>query len=168
MRGHKRRAVSERLSRPIAIAHVKQEAEEEANEDASPISSPEPATQRRRITPPDEDEDAYASDNATTRTSDSSLDTLVKKMVRLALACEYQRRPIRRADISEKVLGAGGGGAKLFKTVFQQAQMQLRVVFGMEMVELPGRERVTVAQKRGMCISLSSACICATSCQELS
>ena len=72
---------------------------------------------------------------------------MVKRLVRLALACEYQRRPIRRADVSEKVLGSAG---RQFKKVFEQAQMELRSVFGMEMVELPARERVTVQQKRGM------------------
>ena len=72
-------------------------------------------------------------------------------MVRLALACEYQRKPIRRAEISEKVLGSGTG-AKMFKHVFGSAQQELRSVFGMEMVELPGREKVTVAQKRGMIV----------------
>ena len=71
----------------------------------------------------------------------------MKKMVRLALACEYQRRPIRRADISEKVLGSTG--ARKFKDVFAQAQLQLRTVFGVEMVELPSREKVTVQQRRG-------------------
>lgn len=74
---------------------------------------------------------------------------MVKRLVRLALACEYQRRPIRRADVSEKVLGSAG---RQFKKVFEQAQMELRSVFGMEMVELPARERVTVQQKRGMLI----------------
>lgn len=73
---------------------------------------------------------------------------MVAKMVRLALACEYHRRPIRRADISEKVLGSSGG--RQFKTVFNQAQLQLRTVFGMEMAELPAREKVTLAQRRGM------------------
>jgi melanoma-associated antigen len=74
---------------------------------------------------------------------------MVKKLVRLALACEYNRRPIRRGDITEKVLGTGSG-AKVFKNVFNTAQMQLRSVFGMELVELPGREKVTLQQKRGI------------------
>lgn len=73
---------------------------------------------------------------------------MVKKFVRLALACEYQRRPIRRADISEKVLGSQG---RQFKKVFEQAQQELRSVFGMEMVELPAREKVTLQQRRGEC-----------------
>ena len=39
----------------------------------------------------------------------SSLDAMVKKMVRLALASEYSRLPIRRTDISAKVLGESMG-----------------------------------------------------------
>jgi len=72
---------------------------------------------------------------------------MVKKLVRLALACEFQRRPLRRAEIGEKVLGSAG--ARRWKEVLSRSQMQLRTVFGMELVELPGRERVTIAQKRG-------------------
>lgn len=37
----------------------------------------------------------------------------------------------------------------MFKPVFQEAQLQLMDVFGMQMVELPARERVTLAQRRG-------------------
>lgn len=72
---------------------------------------------------------------------------MVKKLVRLALACELQRRPLRRVEVGEKVLGSAG--ARRWKEVLGRAQMQLRTVFGMELVELPGRERITVAQKRG-------------------
>ena len=81
--------------------------------------------------------------------ADSTREELVKKMVRLALACEYQRKPIRRTEISEKVLG--NNASRRFKEVFNGAQVELRSVFGMEMVELPGREKITVAQKRGKC-----------------
>ena len=72
---------------------------------------------------------------------------MVTKMVRLALACEYQRKPIRRQEIGEKVLGIWG--PRQFNSVFNEAQMQLRTVVGMEMVEFPAREKVTLAQKRG-------------------
>lgn len=72
---------------------------------------------------------------------------MVKKLVRLALASEYARQPIRRTDISAKVLGEQG--ARQFKTVFEEAQKALRMRFGMEMVELPGRERVTIRERRG-------------------
>jgi DNA-binding PadR family transcriptional regulator len=62
------------------------------------------------------------------------------------LACEYQRRPLRRTDISEKVLSKNDG--RSFKSVFNAAQQQLRAVFGMELVELPAREKITLQQKR--------------------
>ncbi|KAK5654407.1 hypothetical protein OQA88_7317 [Cercophora sp. LCS_1] len=72
---------------------------------------------------------------------------LVKKMVRYALACEYSRTPIRRDGIKEKVLGPHG---REFKKVFAAAQTQLRQTFGMEMVELPTKDRnlMTTEQKR--------------------
>ncbi|GLI72225.1 hypothetical protein PoHVEF18_000395 [Penicillium ochrochloron] len=76
----------------------------------------------------------------------SSLDAMVKKMVRLALASEYSRLPIRRTDITAKVLGEQG--SRQFKTVFEAAQQSLRSKFGMEMVELPAREKVTITQRR--------------------
>lgn len=99
------------------------------------------------------DEEASPSNNA------SSLNALVQKMVRLALASEYARLPIRRADISAKVLGEQG--SRQFKTVFESAQRELRSKFGMEMTELPAREKVTITQRRGeislntvFCVSL--------------
>lgn len=99
------------------------------------------------------DNDEAEQSDASNQERNGPQDQMVKKLVRLALACEYNRRPIKRADISEKVLGSASG-AKTFKTVFQAAQHELRMVFGMEMVELPGREKVTLQQKRGsICIS---------------
>jgi hypothetical protein len=64
------------------------------------------------------------------------------------LACEYARQPIRKADISAKVLPSNSG--RMLKSVFAEAQNMLREVFGMEMVELPVREKVTLQQKRGI------------------
>lgn len=87
------------------------------------------------------------SDSDSDNGAPSSLDTMVKKMVRLALASEYSRLPIRRTDISAKVLGEQG--TRQFKTVFETAQKLLRSKFGMEMVELPAREKVTIGQRRG-------------------
>ena len=72
---------------------------------------------------------------------------MVKNLVRLALASEYSRRPIKREDIRQKVLGSGPGRQQ-FRYVFEQANEQLRNVFGMTLTELPTRERVTVTQKR--------------------
>ncbi|TKA61998.1 hypothetical protein B0A55_10248 [Friedmanniomyces simplex] len=125
----------------------KRRAEPEAEEQDE--ASPEPATQRRRRTAQhqhqsDDDDTGYGNDNGDSN-SNSNMEQMVKKLVRLALACEYSRQPIRRQTIREKVLGSAG---RQFKPVFDQAQLQLRGVFGMEMVELPEKEKVTVAQKR--------------------
>ncbi|KAL2142457.1 hypothetical protein VTI28DRAFT_1166 [Corynascus sepedonium] len=72
---------------------------------------------------------------------------LIKNLVRYALACEYSRTPIRRDGIREKVLGSNG---REFKKVFAGAQRQLRATFGMEMIELPTKDRslMTTEQKR--------------------
>lgn len=72
---------------------------------------------------------------------------MVKKLVRLALASEYSRQMIRRTDISTKVLGEHG--SRQFKAVFEGAQKELRARFGMQMAELPGKEKVTISQRRG-------------------
>ena len=77
----------------------------------------------------------------------SSTDVMVKKMVRLALSSEYARLPIRRTEISAKVLGEQG--ARQFKLVFDEAQKILRHRFGMQMIELPAKEKVTITQRRG-------------------
>ena len=113
-----------------------------ASEDSD--TSSEPATQRRRNSPAAGEDGDHSEIGAAAE--DSNLDQMTKKLVRMALACEYQRKPIRRADISEKVLGSAG---RRFKEVFQKAQLELRNVFGMEMVELPVREKVTAQQRRG-------------------
>jgi hypothetical protein len=75
------------------------------------------------------------------------MDVMVKKMVRLALSSEFARLPIRRTDISAKVLGEQG--SRQFKVIFDETQRVLRSRFGMELVELPAREKVTITQRRG-------------------
>ncbi|OTB12886.1 hypothetical protein K445DRAFT_320716 [Daldinia sp. EC12] len=79
------------------------------------------------------------------RTGDGTEDQLVKKLVRYALACEYARIPIKRDGIRDKVLGSN---ARSFKRVFEGAQAQLQQVFGMEMVELPIKEKRTLKEKQ--------------------
>lgn len=115
---------------------------------------------------------------------------MVKKLIRLALASEYSRQPVRRNDISAKGSfyrwflspsarvkregeGEGGGERRFFykcgdneyllflavmapgtgrqfKHVFEEAQHQLRSVFGMQLVELPQKEKISISQKRGL------------------
>lgn len=43
----------------------------------------------------------------------------------------------------------GEQGPKQFRIVFEGARKALRGVFGMELVELPARERVTVRDRKG-------------------
>ncbi|KAK3941917.1 MAGE family-domain-containing protein [Diplogelasinospora grovesii] len=121
-----------------------------------------PVLQRRRRAAVDDDDDEMQHrDGAADRERDSDGDAemsgvferdesvlLVKKLVRYALACEYTRTPIRRDAIREKVLGPDYGRA--FKKVFAGAQRELRWAFGVEMVEMPARDRslMTAEQRR--------------------
>jgi hypothetical protein len=71
-----------------------------------------PLARKRQRQPEDiEEDDNYNSDepglDADTTVEDGATqgsmeNQLVKKLVRLALACEFSRQPIRRADISTK------------------------------------------------------------------
>ncbi|KAG6036561.1 hypothetical protein E4U19_003181 [Claviceps sp. Clav32 group G5] len=73
---------------------------------------------------------------------------LAKKLVRYALSCEFSRRPIRRDGrdgIKERVLQNRG---RSFKKIFNLAQQQLRQVWGMELRELPVREKMSLQEKR--------------------
>jgi len=49
-------------------------------------------------------------------------------------------------EADDLVIGKQRGN---FKRVFDAAQQQLRAKFGMEMVQLPAREKVTMKEKRG-------------------
>ncbi|TQW00970.1 hypothetical protein V2A60_001999 [Cordyceps javanica] len=70
---------------------------------------------------------------------------LAKKLVRYALSCEYSRTPIRRDGIKERVLGSQG---RAFRRIFALAQKQLRTIWGMELRELPVREKMLLQEKR--------------------
>ncbi|KAF2717489.1 MAGE-domain-containing protein [Polychaeton citri CBS 116435] len=129
---------------PLLQNRKRRQQPEEDDTQASVELTPEPPTQRRRAQHDAGADEAYGDEYSTA--GDVSLDQMVKKLVRLALACEHQRRPIRRADISEKVLGSSG--SRHFKDVFSIAQVQLQSVFGMKMTELPAREKITLQQKR--------------------
>ena len=85
---------------------------------------------------------------------------MVHKLVRLALASEYARQPLRRSDITSQgeltrphmvrcalkcpVLN----GRRTFRAVFDGAQRMLQTAFGMSLTELPVKDKVTVQQKR--------------------
>lgn len=87
---------------------------------------------------------------------------LAKKLIRYAISCEYSRTAIRRDGIKERgnfrliqyllpsltsrlVLGNQG---RSFKRILTIAQKQLRDVWGMELRELPVREKMSLQEKR--------------------
>ncbi|KAJ5582160.1 MAGE protein [Penicillium sp. DV-2018c] len=105
-----------------------------------------PNANRRRRQSEDPESSVAAGSDEDGPSAPSSTDAMVKKLVRLALASEYSRLTIRRTDISAKVLGEQG--SRQFKQVFNQAQAELRERFGMEMNELPVREKITISQRR--------------------
>ncbi|KAJ5500448.1 hypothetical protein LT330_002101 [Penicillium expansum] len=105
-----------------------------------------PSARRRRRQSEEPDSSSAPESNDDGPSAPTSTDAMVKKMVRLAIASEYSRLPIRRSDISAKVLGEQG--SREFKLVFSQAQRELKQRFGMEMTELPAREKVTITQRR--------------------
>ncbi|KAL4405355.1 MAGE family protein [Colletotrichum abscissum] len=97
----------------------------------------------------DESAEEEGSENGAVDAEASAEDQLSKKLVRYALACEFSRTPIRRDGIKERVLGDQG---RAFRKVFDLAQQQLRLVWGMELRELAVREKFTMAEKRqGKC-----------------
>ncbi|OQE14540.1 hypothetical protein PENFLA_c037G08346 [Penicillium flavigenum] len=112
---------------------------------ASETETTPSARQRRRQSEETDSSPAPDSDDGGP-SAPTSTDGMVKKLVRLAIASEYSRLPIRRNDISAKVLGEQG--SRQFKLVFDQAQREMRQRFGMEMTELPAREKVTITQRR--------------------
>ncbi|CAG8481715.1 236_t:CDS:2 [Ambispora gerdemannii] len=62
--------------------------------------------------------------------SDDEINRKVKGLVRLALFSERKKTPIRREDMVKKVLQEH---SRAFQEIFEQAQDELRDVFGMEM-----------------------------------
>jgi hypothetical protein len=102
-------------------------------------------------------EEAYSSGSG-------SIAQLSKSFVRYALACEYARIPIKRQDVAQKgvrkrleakvivqlTMLVLGQHSRQFKAVFDAANSQLLDTFGMQMVELPNKEKTTIRQKRGM------------------
>jgi hypothetical protein len=132
---------------------------------------------RQHDTEDESDEDAGAGGPSQGRNT-SGESALAAKLVRYALACEYSRSPIRREAIREKggcfqlrnrgwytqltccIAGLvyAGESMRSFRTVFDLAQRQLRIIFGMQLVEQPTRDRslMSLDQKRkGWPLSLS-------------
>lgn len=140
---------------------ISRDDEDESDESSAPhrrSTQAQSQRQRRRSTPVSDVSGSGNEDDDISENDGSDLETLTKamtkKLVRLALSCEFGRQPIRRTDINAKILKAGDGGQAKpqrganFKTVFNNAQVTLRTVFGMEMVDLPSRERTGLNDRR--------------------
>ncbi|UKZ74313.1 hypothetical protein TrVFT333_001976 [Trichoderma virens FT-333] len=124
---------SQRRRRPV-------DDEGDSEEDARP-------RQRQHIEASDaeQDEDMSDDDPEVTGASSTADNQMAKKLVRYAISCEYSRTAIRRDGIKERVLGKQG---RSFRRIFELAQTQLRTVWGMELRELPVREKMTLHEKR--------------------
>ncbi|MCJ1474960.1 hypothetical protein MMC13_003620 [Lambiella insularis] len=112
-------------------------------------ASPSPPPTRPRRSPsssPASAEEATQFDGDTQDNAAGTHDQMVKKLVRLALASEYSRQPLRRSDINAKVLAPSS--TRSFSAVFASAQTALHQTFGMTLTPLPTKEKITVAQKR--------------------
>ncbi|KAL5620279.1 hypothetical protein FOBRF1_003525 [Fusarium oxysporum] len=114
--------------------------DEESEEDVRP-------RQRNRVDSEDENEQepSDAEMDGDQHHAQSADDQLVKKLVRYVISCEYSRTAIRRDGIKERVLGTQG---RSFRRIFDSAQTQLRRVWGMELRELPVREKMSLQEKR--------------------
>ena len=142
---------------------------DEEAEDASDTSPPpRPQASRRNgprtATPPSNHSPRSATGTPTSdeqtpppesSPSTTALQPLIKKLVRLALSTEYARTPLRRADITMKCLADAPRNS--FKLVFAGAQALLREVFGMQLVELPGREKTSLKDRRAQATQAAHA-----------
>ncbi|KAJ6500519.1 MAGE family-domain-containing protein [Mycena sanguinolenta] len=105
-------------------------------------SQPGRSQKRRDEEPEEEDEEEEEGGNMDVDDEDeeqdgkSDLDRAAYALVRLAMFTEHKRVPLRRDEISKKVLGSNG---RAFNRVFTTAQGILRNTFGMELVELRSR-----------------------------
>ncbi|KIW73278.1 hypothetical protein PV04_01410 [Phialophora macrospora] len=122
---------------------------------SSSSEQPQPP-QRRPPSSSPEDSDAASSpaewDGEGGARGHSTENVMIKKLVRLALATEYSRTPLRRSDISAKILKDANtttsGGRISFQKLFAGAQKVLQDTFGMQLIELPGREKTSLKERR--------------------
>ena len=99
----RRRAVR---SRRVQTRYNSNPPQTQVEEESEEEERPQTQTQRRRRQPVSEDEsEEEADEDGDEEMADAepnSQDQVVKKLVRYALACEYQRTSIKRSCITEK------------------------------------------------------------------
>ncbi|KAK5046630.1 hypothetical protein LTR84_007391 [Exophiala bonariae] len=81
-------------------------------------------------------------------TGQNQQEILIKRLVRLALATEFSRTPLRRSDISTKIFKDSYLSGRSFRSIFEGAQTVLRETFGMELFELPSKEKTNLKDRR--------------------
>lgn len=74
-------------------------------------------------------------------------ETLIKRLARLALATEFSRT-LRRSDITTKIFKDSYLPARSFRTIFDGAQEVLKETFGMQLFELPSKEKTNLKDRR--------------------
>lgn len=80
---------------------------------------------------------------------EADVQLMVKNFVRLALASELTRTPIKREDVAKKVFV--NDHKRCFKLIFDRTQARLKDTLGMKLVELPAKDRtknMTMTQQR--------------------
>lgn len=115
------------------------------------LKSPTPARERQDSETSDavHDNAEQSTDGVKGGISEDDMNLMIKNFVRLALACERTRTPIRREDVSKKVII--NDHRRCFQLLLDKAQERLRTTFGMQMVELPAKDRtksMTMTQQR--------------------
>lgn len=94
------------VSYPISIQHISNILKTQAEEESSEEDRGHTTQRNRRRAQPSSDEEEEdvegGEDEMDVDARSDAQDQVVKKMVRYALACEYQRMPIRRSGITER------------------------------------------------------------------
>nr|GAT52227.1 predicted protein [Mycena chlorophos] len=105
---------------------------------SQPANTQRSQKQRRAETPEEDDDDDGDEENRMDVDDEEQTDEkrMAYELVRLAMFNEHRRMPLRRDDISKKVLT---GNSRAFSRVFAEAQSILRNLMGMELVELRTR-----------------------------
>jgi hypothetical protein len=99
----RRRPVSDPRLPDTSIANFYVKAQEvEEDEEEQPTQRTQRGRPRAPVSDDDSEEEAEDGDETNVDATEDSQDQAVKKLVRYALACEFQRMVIRRTGIAEK------------------------------------------------------------------
>ncbi|RPA85700.1 MAGE-domain-containing protein [Ascobolus immersus RN42] len=100
----------------------------------------------------DEDSDRPRPDGPAISRDSLQIETCARQIVRLALSLHNSRQPLRRSsELVQKIMK--GAPPRAWSKVLDCAQTFLKQVFGMQLAELPQKERVTLTQRRNAAAS---------------